>query len=276
MAGDFSAEVHRQVEQLMGMPISLALRGRHAADDQGLSAWQQALEILREVDRVFSTYREDSYISRLGRGEIALAGCPPEVAEVLDLGERARQESDGAFDVNRPGPDGTTVLDPSGVVKGWAVDRAARALDVLVDTDYCLSAGGDMVCRTRQSGAPAWQIGVENPLDPMKVVAVVPVANGAVATSGLAHRGEHIVDARSGVTPVEVASVTVVAPTLTWADIDATAAFAMGARSVQWLESRPGRRGLVVWSDGTPRVFDALDVSPAAHTKFSWVPLSTA
>ena len=41
------------------------------------------------------------------------------------------------------------MLDPSGVVKGWAVQRAARAFDALADTDVCLSAGGDMVCRVR-------------------------------------------------------------------------------------------------------------------------------
>jgi thiamine biosynthesis lipoprotein len=86
-------------------------------------------------------------------------------------------------------------------------------------------------------------------------VAVVPVRNGAVATSGLAHRGAHITDARTGATSHEVASVTVVAPSLAWADIDATAAFARGGDALAWLRTRPGRAGLVVWADGTTEAF---------------------
>ena len=145
------------------MPISLALRGRHVDDDRADAAWEQALGVLDEVDRVFSTYRADSVISRLGRDEIRLEDCPAEVREVLDLGERARVESAGAFDVRRPGSHGDLVLDPSGVVKGWAVERAARALETLPATDFCLSAGGDMVCRTPAGIAPDWRIGIEDP-----------------------------------------------------------------------------------------------------------------
>ena len=66
------ARVHRQVEHVMGMPISLALRGRHAGDVLGRAAWAEAVDLLREADRVFSTYREDSFVSRLDRREITL------------------------------------------------------------------------------------------------------------------------------------------------------------------------------------------------------------
>ncbi|HRD61549.1 MAG TPA: FAD:protein FMN transferase, partial [Nocardioides sp.] len=65
-------------------------------------------------------------------------------------------------------------------------------------------------------------------VDPARVVAVVPVRCGAVATSGRAHRGDHVVDARTGRAPDGIASVTVVHAELTSADIDATAAYAMG------------------------------------------------
>jgi thiamine biosynthesis lipoprotein len=259
VSGDVTgaATGQRRVADVMGMPLTLALRGRHTGDALADAAWQDVLAVLDEVDRVFSTYRADSVVSRLGRGELSLEECPPEVREVLALGERARLESHGAFDVRRPGPDGDRVLDPSGVVKGWAVDRASRALESLPGTDFCLSAGGDMVCRTKDPDAAAWRVGVEDPHDPQRLVAVVPVRNGAVATSGLAHRGAHIVDARAGATPSQVASVTVVGPDLVWADIDATAAFALGADAVRWLRTRHGRRGLVVWADGTPELFDA-------------------
>ena len=235
----------RYVEHVMGMPVSLALRGRHTDDSAAREAWSEAMAELGEVDRIFSTYRADSFVSRLARGEIAVQECPPEVAEVLTLAEQARLESGGAFDVRRGG-----VLDPSGVVKGWAVERAVRPLRALPETDVCLSAGGDMVCHVAGPDSPEWRIGIENPHDPARLLATLPIRSGAVATSGLAHRGNHVVDARTGSVPERVASVTVVHSDLTWADIDATAALALGGDAARWLRTRPGRTGLVVWADG--------------------------
>src|SRR3954469_21915238 len=104
--GHMSGDVRRRVEHVMGMPISLALRGRHAGDEEGDAAWERVLATLRHVDRVFSTYREDSWVSRLRREEGGLEDCPAEVAEVLELGEVARVESGGAFDVRRLDVDG--------------------------------------------------------------------------------------------------------------------------------------------------------------------------
>jgi len=246
----------RYVGHVMNLPVSLAIRGRHAADDQARAAWAQVMATLREVDAVFSTWRPDSPVSRLGRGEIILDDCPPEVAEVLALGELAERQSQGAFGVLRAGPGGGVVLDPTGVVKGWAVERAADHLRALESSDFCLSAGGDLVCRTLDPDAPPWRIGIEHPHDTSRVIAVAPVHTGAVATSGTAHRGDHLVDARTGRPPSGVASVTVLAATLTWADIDATAAYAHGAHAARWLGTRPGRSGLVVWADGSTTLVD--------------------
>ncbi|MDH2413832.1 FAD:protein FMN transferase [Nocardioides sp. CER19] len=240
-----AGRVVRRVAHVMGMPVSLALRGRHAGDLESESAWAEAMATLRDVDRVFSTYRADSFVSRLDRGLLDVVDCPLEVAEVLALGERARLETGGAFDVRRSGR-----LDPSGVVKGWAVERAARPLRHLADTDFCLSAGGDLVCHVADRTRAPWRIGIEDPHDPTRVVAVVPMRDGAVATSGLAHRGGHVVDARTGEVPRALASVTVVAADLVTADIDATGAFALGADGPAWLARRPGRTGLVVHADG--------------------------
>jgi thiamine biosynthesis lipoprotein len=251
-AGTSVPTVTRYVDHVMGMPISLALRGRHTDDAAALDAWAEAMATLRDVDRVFSTYRTDSHVSRLDRGVITLAACPPEVLEVLALGEQWRKESGGAFDVRRHGADGEPHLDPSGVVKGWAVERAARPLRHLEETGFCLSAGGDMVCVAESGGEP-WRVGIEDPHDPTRVVAVVPVARGAVATSGLAHRGAHITDARTGRVPSAVASVTVIADDLVRADLDATAAFALDAHAADWLAPRRGT-GVVVWADARAEV----------------------
>ncbi|MCD2194678.1 FAD:protein FMN transferase [Actinomycetospora endophytica] len=238
-----AARVARRVEHVMGMPISLALRGRHADDAEADAAWAAVLGSLREADRTFSTYREDSVVTAIRHGELAVADAPAEVHEVLAIGARAERATDGAFSVWRDGG-----LDPSGVVKGWAVQRASAFLGGLDDTDFCLSAGGDMVCHS--DGDP-WRIGIEDPRDPGRVLAVVPVRDGAVATSGTAHRGAHLVDARTGTAPAAVAQVTVIARSLTDADVDATAAYALGAQAAEWLGRRVGRGGLVVWDDGT-------------------------
>lgn len=238
----------RYVEHVMGMPVSLALRGRHSTDARARAAWADALAVLREADRVFSTHRADSVVSRLDRGELDERDCPPEVHEVLAIGEAARRDSEGAFDVRRDGR-----LDPSGVVKGWAVERAAAPLRALPDTDFCLSAGGDLTCRTLHPDDAPWRIGVEDPRDPRRLVAVVPVRTGAVASSGAAHRGAHVVDARTGLAPAGLGSVTVIAPSLTDADVDATAAYALGSDAARWLAAR-GRTGLVVGDDGVTTV----------------------
>ena len=234
----------RRVEHVMGMPISLALRGRHAGDAHGDAAWAAALEVLRAADRTFSTYRADSVISRMNRG--VPVDTPPEVADVLAIGAAAERSSGGAFALRRDG-----VLDPSGVVKGWAAERAAVALAALPDTDFCLSAGGDITCRTGDPAAAPWRIGIEDPRDPTRIVAVVPIRTGAVATSGTAHRGGHIVDARTGRAPGCLASVTVVGRSLTAVDVDATAAFALGADGERWLTTRGHRAAFVVRTDGT-------------------------
>ena len=239
----------RDVVHVMGLPVSVALRGRHAGDDAARTAWAQVQADLREADAVFSPYRDDSWVSRHNAGSAALADAPPEVREVLALAEAARTASEGAFDVWRPGPDGRTVLDTDGVVKGWAVHRAARHLTELAGTDACLGGGGDVVCWTAEPDGEPWQIGIEHPRDPASLVARVPCRRGAVATSGTAHRGAHIVDARSGLPPTDVASVTVVTADLVAADIDATAAYAHGRDALSWLRARPDRGGLVVWAD---------------------------
>jgi thiamine biosynthesis lipoprotein len=246
---------HRAVEHVMGMPVSSALRGHHATTQHGEQAWRAVIDELRSVDRIFSTYRSDSVISRLDRGEVTLEECPAEVAEVLALGGEAEQQSGGAFSVVLPDSDGQLRLDPSGVVKGWAVERASRLLATLDDTDFCLSAGGDLVCHVTDPDRPAWQIGIEHPYDPTSLIAVVPVRSGAVATSGTRHRGQHLLDARTGRPAGGVASVTVIGRSLTWADIDATAAYAHGPQAADWLRGR-GRTALVVWPDATTSVLD--------------------
>ncbi|MEJ8281083.1 FAD:protein FMN transferase [Pseudonocardia spirodelae] len=243
-AGAAATAPARFVAHVMGTAVSLALRGRHTGDGAARDAWAAVVADLRRADALFSPWRANSLVSRIGRGELAPADAGPEMAEVLAIGAAAARGSGGAFTLHPRGR-----FDPCGVVKGWAVERACTHLRALDDTGWCLAAGGDLQARAADDGEP-WRIGIEDPAATGRIVATVPVVDGAVATSGSAHRGAHVVDGRTGATPSGIAQVSVLDASLTRADVDATAAFALGEDGVEWLAHRAGRTALVVRSDG--------------------------
>ena len=222
-----------RTEHVMGMPVTAHVRDRGfaAGDLDAAFAW------LREVDALFSTYRPASEISRLDHGTLARADADPLVHEVLDRCEVLRIETGGYFDARARG-----ALDPSGLVKGWALDRAAE----LVDADaLCLDGGGDLVLR----GGP-WRVGIRHPRERDRLCAVLEVGEGAVATSATYERGEHIADPHSGRPPRGVLSVTVRGPDLATADAYATAAFAMGAAGPAWTAGLDGYEAMTVLEPG--------------------------
>ena len=235
------------VEQIMGMPISIHLRGRHGEAERR-AAVEAVYDELRAVDSTFSTYREDSDVRALDRGEVTVGQCDPTVREVLDLCETARVRTDGYFDIWLPDAEGVVHLDPSGLVKGWAAERAAARLAALPGDDHYLNAGGDIALRS--SGDAPWRIGVEHPDRPGGLLGVLPLTGGGIATSGTAQRGAHIVDPTTGRATTEIRSVTVVGPSLMWADVYATTACARGADGFDWLAGQDSYESLVLFADG--------------------------
>ncbi|MEV7991352.1 FAD:protein FMN transferase [Streptomyces sp. NPDC086077] len=217
----------RRVEHAMGFPVSLRIDDEHVPE--GLV--DAVYDWLREVDDRFSPFKADSEVSRLDRGEIGTGEVSADLAEVLGVCERYRVATGGAFDARLPGRG----LDPCAVVKGWSVQRAAELLTAAGVRRFCLNAGGDVVV----AGGP-WRVGVRHPEHADQVCTVLELTEGAVATSALYERGEHIVDGRTGRPATGLLSVTVVAPTLTEADTAATAAFAMGREGVTWAAAREG------------------------------------
>ena len=117
-------------------------------------------------------------------------------------------------------------LDPSGYVKGWAVDRAARPRR---GPRWCINAGGDL----RVGGGP-WRIGIQHPRRRDRVAAVLELTDAAVATSGAYERGAHVLDPHTRRPAAGALSVTVLGPRLGIADAYATAAFAMGEAGPAW------------------------------------------
>jgi thiamine biosynthesis lipoprotein len=232
-------------EQIMGMPISLLARGPEAGGPGAAEAVDAVFAELRAVDARFSTYRPDSEVSRLNAGLLTLEQASPELREVAAACERARARTRGLFDATRP--DGS--WDPSGLVKGWATERAARLLR-MVEADWCLNAGGD-VAVLAPSGAD-FGIGIADPREATGVVAVVRRSSGGVATSGCAARGAHLYDPRTGqAAGGPAASVSVVGPSLAIADVLATAAYVAGPGWAELLAAEPDYAGLAVARDGT-------------------------
>lgn len=230
----------------MGMPISVLARGPAAALGSADGAVSAVFAELRDVDAMFSPYKTTSAVSAIGAGTLSLAASPPSVRRVAELCARAHDLTGGLFDAERP--DGT--WDPSGLVKGWAVEQAARHLAELPELDWCLNAGGDVVLRCR--GGRSFTVGIEDPIRPGRLAAALECRAGGVATSGTAVRGRHIYDPRTGA-PAEgpLASVTVAGPRLMHADVLATAAFVAGAGWRSVVELLPGYAGLAIASDGT-------------------------
>jgi len=238
----------RHAEPVMGTVVSfdVPVTARH---DGSLDA---AVRWLHWVDRVFSPYQADSDVSLLARAEVTVDGCAPEMAEVLAACAFVRDLSGGYFTAAPGGQ-----FDPSGYVKGWAVERAAALLARAGSADHLVNGGGDVQCAGgRGPGADGmstapWRVGIADPLRPGRLALVVEARDRAVATSGTAERGAHILDPHTGSPAAGLASLTVTGPSLALADAYATAAVAMGpARARDWTASLDGYEAYAITDTG--------------------------
>ena len=217
----------------------------------------EVVALLHHVDAVFSTYRSDSDISRFRRGELSLDEADPQLSQVFSLCAQVQQETEGFFTARwRDG------IDPTGLVKGWAIEQASELLRARGSVNHGINGGGDMQLAGEGTPGEPWRVAIADPLQDDHVVAVVNGRDFAVATSGTSERGAHIVDPYTGRPATALASVTVVGASLTRVDAYATAAFAMGTRALRWLEGQRGYEGLVVGSNGATSATKAF---PGTH-----------
>lgn len=234
---------HRAAFPVMGTTASI-----HVDDDVTPSRFDGFVSDVRvELDRLelmFSIFRPDSEISRINDGRLHHLDASPEVIEVLDACAWLENASGGAFSVRRS--PGETRIDPSGFVKGWAAERAARLIASAGIEHWYLGIGGDFVTRGGMRNGEPWRIGIADPRDPGMLVGTVELFDGAVATSGTAERGSHLWDPRTGTVAGHFFSVTVTGPSLTWADAYATTAFVMGEPGLGWVAQFPGYSALPV------------------------------
>ncbi len=221
--------------------------------------WRAGLEAacadLHHVDEMFSTWRPESPLSRLRRGDLDIEDAPAQIGVVLDLCRTARELSAGWFDPWAM-PDG---VDPTGLVKGWAVERAAAVMARSGVDAVLVNGGGDIATFRRNPPAtpghmapdqPPWRIGIRHPWRPEGLADVVAV-DAAIATSGAYERGEHLIDPATGRAVSAAASATVTGPSLAIADALTTALAVGGRVLVPTIERLAGYEAYVIGWDGT-------------------------
>ena len=230
------------VEPCMGTVFTIDIR----TDGDWTACVASVVELLHRIDATFSTYREDSDVSRLRRGELRVADADPDVRLVLERCADAQLASGGAFTAMYDGR-----LDPTGLVKGWAIDEAGRLLRQAGCVDFAVNGGGDVLTSGDAAPGRPWVVGIVDPRDRTRVFETVPVRNLAVATSGTAERGPHIGDPFTGRAATSLLSATVIGPAMSEADAYATAAFVLGPDALPWIGTLPGYEAMLVGTDGT-------------------------
>ncbi len=221
----------KQTRLLMGMPITLEIIDPHVT----AKTFDLVYTYFKKVDDRYSTYKDTSEISRINRG-LDKRLWSREMKQVMALCEQTKQETDGYFDINHK-----DYLDPSGLVKGWAINKAADLLRQKGFQNFYVDAGGDIqACGHNDKGKP-WRVGLRNPFNRREIIKTVAVTNKGVATSGTYIRGEHVYNPKMEYSPAdEIVAITVIGPNIYDADRFATAAFAMGNLGINFIESLDG------------------------------------
>ncbi|MCL5006935.1 MAG: FAD:protein FMN transferase [Patescibacteria group bacterium] len=233
----------KETRVIMGMPIAVEVA------DSGLqeSDLENVFDYFRYIDGKFSTYKEESEISKINRGELAPDEYSEDMEKVFFLAEEMKRMTGGFFDIATPGGR----IDPSGLVKGWAIHNAANILERKGAENFYINAGGDVQVRGKNAAGRNWMIGVKNPFRQEEIIKVLSVENGGAATSGTYIRGRHIYNPKKPADSLaDVVSLTVIGPDIYEADCLATAAFAMGKEGIRFIESLSGFEGLSIDRQG--------------------------
>ena len=228
----------KQTRWLMGMPITVEIVDAPAT----AGAFDEVYAYFNYIDQTFSPFKETSEVSRINRGELTVADACDDMHIVLELAEQTKQETSGYFDVWHNGK-----FNPSGIVKGWAIDEAASLLYRRGFQNFYVDAGGDVQVYGTNAHGQLWKVGICNPFDLSQVIKVVNLSDRGIATSGSYMRGAHIYNPHQAEDLLdEIVSLTVIGPDVCEADRFATAAFAMGRDGIGFIEQLAGFEGYMI------------------------------
>lgn len=238
----------KQTKVLMGMTIAIQVLDENTEKKD----LEEVFDFFVTVDNKFSTYKKDSEINKIQRGEIKKENYSREVKEIFLLAEKTKKETNGYFDILT-----NEKLDPSGIVKGWAIQKASRILAKKGFKNFYVNAGGDVQTSGSNNGT-LWKVGIRSPFNPEEVVKIINLSGAAIATSGSYIRGQHIYNPHNLKKKItDIVSISVVGKNIFDADRFATAAFAMGKKGINFIEGLPGfegymidKRGLATYTSG--------------------------
>lgn len=232
----------------MGMSVAVEVL------DSGVksSDLNSVLDYFHDVDQTFSTYKKTSEVSKINKKLLRVEDAGPEVKKVLKLCEATKRDTHGYFDIAVEG-----FIDPSGLVKGYAIYEGSKMLMKKGYKDFYIEIGGDIDIRGVKNGMK-WKVGIRNPLKTFENAKVLYLSDRGIATSGNYERGMHIYNPIKKKLANDLASVTVVAQNVYEADRFATAVFAMGEKGIDFLNEREGIEGFLITRDGKELVSEGL------------------
>ncbi len=224
----------------MGMPIAIEIVDISAKEKN----IEEIFSYFREIDAQFSTYKKNSEIEKINRGKLKVRDYSTLMKRILALCEKTKKETNGYFNIKTG-----KRLDPSGLVKGYSIWQAARKLKQKGYRNFYIEIAGDIqVCGLNRE-EKLWRVGIENPFNRNEIIKILNMTNKGIATSGTYIRGDHIYDPIGNKKAKEIAGITVIGPSIHDADRFATAAFAMGVRGIQFVESLKGFEAYMVTKD---------------------------
>ena len=217
----------RRVVQVMGTAVSIDI-----PECRDEAVFRRVFNRLRQIDERFSTYVSGSEVSKYARGEAAEQSLSKELRHVIMECRKFEEYTQGYFSAWADGG-----FEPSGYVKGWAIEQAGRLVEASGYKTYCVGAGGDILARSNSD--KIWNIGILDPSDKTKVINTLSIHNGAVCTSGSYERGAHIINSITKKPAGKLLSVTVTGPEIVVADVLATAIFASEEKKPDFLKKFP-------------------------------------
>lgn len=224
---------------MWGMPITVAIAEPTSSPGPLIS---RVFAYFEYVDDKFSTYKPNSEISLINQGALTIGGASLDMRIVFALAEEMRRETNGYFNIAQDGK-----IDPSGLVKGWALSNAADMLRGAGCENFYVEAGGDFQAAGVNAEGQPWRVGIRSPFNMGEIVKVLAINNRGVATSGTYIRGQHIYNpVTGGLTDPEILSITVIGQDVFDADCYTTAAFAMGRKGIGFIESLAGFEGYMI------------------------------
>ncbi|MCL4415359.1 MAG: FAD:protein FMN transferase [Actinobacteria bacterium] len=232
----------RKTAVIMGMPVVVQVIDKNAKEED----ISEVFSYFHHIDNKFSTYKKDSEISLINSQKLNKNQYSKEMQKILKLSDITHQETNGYFDININGK-----IDPSGIVKGYAINNGANILVQKGYKNIYVEIAGDIQVFGNNGKDNFWKIGIQNPFNLEEIIKVVKLKDKGIATSGIYIRGSHIINPKKKKPAEDIVSITVIGPNVYEADRFATAAFAMGKKGIRFIEGLKGLDGYMIQKDKT-------------------------